>query len=57
LEGPEVNPNSQYARQQTFGKQHLLNEIPRDEEAERRALAYLDKHAPDLIGVIMGGVL
>jgi hypothetical protein len=52
-----VNPNSQYARQQTFGKQHLLNEIPRDEEAERRALAYLDKWAPDLVPMVMGGVL
>jgi hypothetical protein len=52
-----MNPNSQYARQQTFGKQHLLNEVPRDAEQERLALAYLDKNAPDLIGVIMGGVL
>lgn len=52
-----MNPNSQYARQQTFGKQHLLNEVPRDAEQERLALAFLDKHAPDLIGVIMGHVL
>jgi hypothetical protein len=52
-----MNPNSQYARQQTFGKQHLLNEIPRDVEAERRALAYLDKWAPDLVPMVMGGVL
>jgi hypothetical protein len=52
-----VNPNNQFARQQTFTKQHLLNEVPRDAEQERLALAFLDKHAPDLVGMIMGGVL
>ena len=50
-------PCNQFARQQTFGKQHLLNEVPRDAEQERLALAYLDKNAPDLIGVIMGHLL
>jgi len=49
--------NTQFTRQQTFTKQHVLNEIPRDREAERRALTYLDKHAPDLIGMVMGHVL
>lgn len=49
--------NTQFTRQQTFTKQHVLNEIPRDLEAEKRALVYLDKHAPDLTGMIMGHLL
>ena len=49
--------NTQFTRQQTFTKQHVLNEIPRDLEAEKRALTYLDKHAPDLVPMILGGVL
>ena len=49
--------NTQFTRQQTFTKQHVLNEIPRDLEAEKRALTYLDKHAPDLLGMVMGHVL
>lgn len=49
--------NNQYASALTFGKQHVLNHAPRNEEDERLALRYLDKHAPDLVGVILGGVL
>jgi len=41
----------------TFTKQAVLNHVPRNLEEERRALTYLDKHAPDLVGVILGGVL
>lgn len=49
--------NNQYASALTFGKQHVLNHAPRNEEDERLALRYLDKRAPDLVGMIMGGVL
>ena len=52
-----MNPNSNYTRNQTFGKQRVLNHVPRDEQEERLALTYLDKRAPDLIGMIMGHVL
>jgi len=41
----------------TFTKQAVLNHIPRNVDDERRALTYLDRHAPDLVGVIMGHVL
>ena len=40
-----------------FGRQQLLHNIPRDPEAERLALTYLNRRAPDLIGMILGGVL
>ena len=49
--------NNQFASTHTFGKQHVLNHMPRNEEDERLALRYLDKHAPDLVGMILGGVL
>lgn len=49
--------NSNVQQLKTFAKQPILNHIPRSEDDERRALRYLDKHAPDLVGVIMGGVL
>jgi hypothetical protein len=52
-----MNPNNIFTRNQTFQFQQVLNEIPRDLEAERRALTFLDKHAPDLIGMVMGHVL
>jgi len=52
-----VNPNSAYTRNSTFQNQHMLNEVPRDQQDERRALAYLDKWAPDLVPMILGGVL
>lgn len=40
-----------------FGRQQLLHNIPRDLEQEKAAHRYLDKHAPDLLGMILGGVL
>ena len=49
--------NSQITAVKTFNNQHVLNDITRDVEAERLALRYLDKWAPDLVGMIMGGVL
>jgi hypothetical protein len=49
------NSNVQQAR--TFSKQAVLNHVPRNLEEERLALRFLDKWAPDLVGVIMGGVL
>jgi len=49
--------NNQFASTHTFGKQHVLNHMPRNEEDERLALRYLDRCAPDLVGVILGGVL
>jgi hypothetical protein len=52
-----VNPNNTFAPAKTFGKQHVLNHAPRNVEEEAAALRYLDKFAPDLVGMIMGGVL
>lgn len=49
--------NNQFSSNLTFGKQRVLNHVPRDEEVEARALRYLDKHAPDLVGMVMGHVL
>ena len=55
--GNPMNPNSQYVRNQTFGKQQLLNHVPRDVEEERLALQRLNREAPDLVAMILGGVL
>ena len=52
-----MNPNSQYVRNQTFGKQQLLNHVPRDVEEERLALQRLNRVAPDLLGMVMGHLL
>jgi len=49
--------NSNVYQYKTFTKQAVLNHVPRNVDDERRALTYLDKHAPDLVGVILGGVL
>jgi len=49
--------NSTVSATKTFRHQHVLNDIVRDPEAERLALLYMDKHAPDLIGMILGGAL
>jgi len=49
--------NSTVTATKTFRNQHVLNDVKRDVEAERLALRFLDKYAPDLVGVIMGGVL
>jgi hypothetical protein len=49
--------NSNVQQVRTFAKQAVLNHVPRNLEEERLALRFLDKWAPDLVGVIMGGVL
>lgn len=49
--------NSTRSDLSTFRNQYVLNDPARDLEAERLALTYLDRRAPDLIGVIMGHVL
>lgn len=49
--------NNQFSANLTFGKQRVLNHVPRDAELERLALRYLDRNAPDLVGVIMGHLL
>ncbi|MET0993137.1 MAG: hypothetical protein ABWY20_03225 [Mycobacterium sp.] len=41
----------------TFSRTPLLTLPPRNLEEERLALRYLDRMAPDLVGVVMGGVL
>lgn len=41
----------------TFTRSHVLDYQERDPEAERLALQYMNKHAPDLVGMILGGVL
>ena len=40
-----------------FGQQQILHTLTRDQEAERRALRFLDKYAPDLVPMVLGGVL
>ena len=52
-----MNPNNEYVRNQTFGKQQLLNHVPRDVVEERLALQRLNREAPDLLGMVMGHVL
>ena len=52
-----MNPNNTYAPAKTFGKQHVLNTVPRDQQDVKLALTYLDRHAPDLVPMILGGVL
>ncbi len=49
--------NGTVSATKTFNNQHVLNDIIRDPEAERLALNYMNRHAPDLLGMIMGGVL
>jgi len=49
--------NSNVQQLKTFTKQAVLNHVPRNLEDEALALRYLDRFAPDLVGVIMGGVL
>ena len=41
----------------TFTRSHILEYTERDPEAERLALAYMNKFAPDLVGMVLGGVL
>jgi len=49
--------NSNVQQVKTFTNQAVLNHVPRNLEEERLALTYLDKHAPDLVGMVLGGVL
>jgi len=49
--------NNTFQQVNAFGKQHVLNFAPRNLEDEKRALTYLDKHAPDLVAMVLGGVL
>jgi len=49
--------NSNVQQLRTFTKQAVLNHVPRNLEEERLALTYMDKHAPDLIGMVLGGAL
>jgi len=49
--------NSNVQQLRTFTKQAVLNHVPRNVDDERRALTFLDRHAPDLVGMIMGHVL
>jgi hypothetical protein len=49
--------NSNVQQVRTFSKQAVLNHVPRNLEEERLALTYMDKHAPDLIGMVLGGAL
>jgi len=49
--------NSTFAQASVFSKQMVLNTVQRDHESERLAKVYLDRKAPDLIGMIMGHVL
>ena len=52
-----ISANDTLQSSYVFGQQQILHTLTRDHEAERRALTYLDKHAPDLIGMVMGHVL
>lgn len=49
--------NSTISATKTFNKQHVLNDVKPDPEQERLALAYMNRHAPDLVGMVMGHVL
>ncbi|MFE4229169.1 hypothetical protein ACFRJ8_14920 [Arthrobacter sp. NPDC056886] len=52
------NPrNSTVTATKTFRHQHVLNDVQRDEEAEKLALTYMNKYAPDLVGMVLGHVL
>jgi hypothetical protein len=54
-QGPQVNNSLKTVS--AFSKQMVLNTVQRDHEAERLALTYLDRRAPDLVGMIMGHIL
>jgi len=49
--------NSNVYQYKTFSKQAVLNHVPRNLEDEALALRYLDRFAPDLVGVVMGHLL
>ena len=46
-----------YYAASTFTKPGVLNYAPRSHDEEAAALRYLDKWAPDLVGMVMGHVL
>ena len=52
-----VPDNGIFQQGATFQRQHVLNTVVRDPEAERLALVYLNRKAPDLVAMILGGVL
>jgi len=54
-QGPQVN--STFQPVSAFQKQMVLNTVQRNTEDERLAKIYLDRKAPDLIGMILGHVL
>lgn len=41
----------------TFTRSHVLEYTERNLEDERLALAYMNRCAPDLVGMVLGGVL
>jgi hypothetical protein len=49
--------NSTFSPVSAFQKQMVLNTVQRNTEDERLALTYLNKKAPDLVAMILGGVL
>ncbi len=49
--------NSTVSATKTFNNQHILNDIISDPEAERLALSYMNRHAPDLLGMVLGHCL
>ena len=49
--------NSTISATKTFNNQHVLNDIGREPEAERLALNYMNRVAPDLVGMVLGHVL
>ena len=49
--------NSTFSPVSAFQKQMVLNTVQRNTEDERLAKIYLDRKAPDLIGMILGHVL
>lgn len=49
--------NSTFSTVSAFQKQMVLNTVTRNEEDERLALTYLNRKAPDLVAMILGGVL
>jgi len=52
-----IPANNTFQQVNAFGKQHVLNHTPRNVDDERLALTYLDRHAPDLLGMVMGHLL
>ena len=49
--------NSTFSPVSAFQKQMILNTVQRNQSDEHLAKVYLDKHAPDLLGMVMGHLL